>query len=66
MMLQVLLKVFGLVLLVFLLVLLLRDAVCWVHWLLKYKSQGIPFEYVPFFGMNYYYSSWIHPYFEDM
>lgn len=41
-----------------------KDLHCYLYWRLKYKNQGIKFEYIPILGMIYYVVVGLHPLFE--
>lgn len=43
---------------------LLKDLHSYLYWRLKYKNQGIRFEYIPIIGMIYYVLVGLHPIFE--
>ena len=58
--LKVLLSIFG----VLIGVSLLKDLMNYLFWLRYYKKQGIPYTYVPIFGLNYFYIVGLHKFFE--
>lgn len=43
---------------------LLKDLMNYLFWHRHYKSQGISYTYIPFFGLNYFYIVDLHRFFE--
>ena len=63
-MLTVLLKVILAILLVLVGSALVKDLMNYLFWLRHYKAQGISYTYIPFFGLNYFYITPLHKFFE--
>ena len=58
------LKVITFPFLTLILLYLLKDITTYIIWFKKYRSQGIPFEYIPLIGMPYYFMIPFHKLFE--
>lgn len=45
---------------------LIKDLVCYLYWRKNYKNQGIPYDYIPFVGLVYFFIIELHPIFENL
>lgn len=39
---------------------------CYLYWRTHYKPQGIPYDYIPFVGLVYFFIIDLHPVFENL